>query len=193
MSAQTLDFTDLSPIEEEVKIPGRFFDDDKQRTRNYVMREVSADGARAFRNAKFGAVRFNDQGNPVGMGNLADLEIILIQHCLFEPNANGVGRVTKSCIEKWPGQVTKRLYERAFELSKDALREEEPDKDKLRQRIAEALAVLVKPSAGKAETDLVMPLIGSFEASAKAALTDAGIELTEEPAAKKPLLNGTPN
>lgn len=110
-SNQPLRFDDLAPIEESVSIGGR----------DYILREASTDAARKYRNQMTRCAKMND-GKVSGIGDIADLQPLLVHLCLFTSPVNGNGtpkNVPLEIIYAWPERVTKALYARCKEISPD--------------------------------------------------------------------------
>ncbi len=116
---ETLDFSDLTPTEVSVKLPGG---------RNCILLEATADAAIRFRNATQKARKYED-GKLVALEGLFDPEAQVVADCLYEvgpddqPSRNGSGcfdpskRVTVSAVRSLPVRVQTALYDKLLEIS----------------------------------------------------------------------------
>ena len=126
-------FNDLAPISVPVEIAGK----------QYLLKEASEDAACRFRNARFEGAKLSDDGRMMSVGNMADVEPLLVSLCLFE--LYGVNGDTKerpvllSQVRAWPPRVVKPLFEKVKEMS-DGL-EEKPTKESLTKQIEKLQAL----------------------------------------------------
>ncbi len=104
-------FDDLEPIKIPVFIG----------TKEYVLREASADAAVKYRNAGTKAARMQD-GKLVGLDGVADVVLLLVCGCLFEVKEIGGNRVEGPVSPVWlrtlPYRIVKPLFDRAKAISK---------------------------------------------------------------------------
>lgn len=117
--AKKLSFTtDL--IEVPVEIDGR----------KYCLREVSADGAVAYRNKLLGSAVLgkDEDGNLTAkeIHGLADLPLFLLSKCLFDDKG---ALVPLETLQGWPSRVIDPLAEKAKEISGLGDQEEEVAKN----------------------------------------------------------------
>lgn len=100
-------FDDLTPIEVKVRIENK----------PYVLREATGAAAVQYRNASMRNIRMAD-GKVVGMGDIGELEPLLVSLCLFSADADGkFSSVTVAKIKSWPARVVKDLFNRARAIS----------------------------------------------------------------------------
>ncbi len=182
---EQLDFTSLAPKQQDVILPGSFFPTEKEKVRTCLLREVSAEGARLFMNAKLSSFKINDEGRMIGVGNAADLQGLIVHLSLYERNGDGVLRnVPKTVIAEMPGSVVAQLADAAHKLSKEALREDKPDRTKLISVAVDLLSEIAEVKVGEdheaAASALIEEVVAAFKSS-----------LPERPTAKKFLSNGT--
>lgn len=108
----SLDFTDLAPIELPVKIMGR----------NFLLREASADAAVRYRNCLLRSTRMVD-GKVSGIEGMADAEPLLVSCCLLELIIHSNGEtlkraVTEGDVRRLPNRITAKLFEAAKRISR---------------------------------------------------------------------------
>jgi hypothetical protein len=103
MPDDVTDLGDLAPVTVDYFIGGKPFQ----------LREATSDGAAKFRNAAAGTARITD-GKVSGVGNVGDLEPLLVSLCLFD----GDGKpVPLSVVRQWPGRVVRKLFDKAKTIS----------------------------------------------------------------------------
>lgn len=102
----SLNFDDILPV--EVKFT--------YREKQYVLREATAGIATKYRNLILKSARMKD-GQPSGVDGLVDSEIYLISACLSEITDKGEKLVSEPSVRNLPYRVSKRLFEKAVEIS----------------------------------------------------------------------------
>lgn len=83
--------------------------------KKYILREADGTAACRYNNAKLHGTKFDENGKAVGIGNLADVEPLLVSLCLFEDGAKT--HVPLAVVSAWPYQVIKALFDEAKEIS----------------------------------------------------------------------------
>lgn len=111
MNLEEMVFDDVGLREVPVRLAGK----------HYVLREANAAAARAFRNCWLKGTKLGPDGQPTEANSIADAELVLIHHCLFDRSGRPV---PMNVIQNWSSRVTKALYERALEIS-EGLRQKE--------------------------------------------------------------------
>lgn len=106
-----LDFSDLTPQSVEFEYEGH----------KYVLREATGAVAKKFNNERASRIQYGPNGTIVGIHNLGDLEVLLVQYCLETESGD---KLPTSIIEKWPHRMVKKLYETAETIS--GLKEPDP-------------------------------------------------------------------
>jgi hypothetical protein len=101
---ETFDFDSNEIIEIPVKYKGLA----------YTLREADGDAACQYRNAAMRAMRYSEDGKPVGFTNLADVEPLLVSLCLYDAAGN---RVTRDFARALPSKILKQLFAKAKEIS----------------------------------------------------------------------------
>jgi hypothetical protein len=112
-----LDFNDLAPREEVVRIAGA----------TYVLREASEGAVVQWKNSHLRSTRMTD-GKITSFGDMADSEPLLVHLCLYVPGLDGKirlrdgqpddsTRVPLSRVRSWPARVVKPIFERAKAIS----------------------------------------------------------------------------
>ena len=108
-------FDSLEPIIIPVKLGDKW----------YCLREASESVSCKFQNARLAAARFND-GKLIGVQGAADVEMVLVQGCLFEvkithpngdPDLSALGAVAMGFVGGLKASIVKQLYQRALEIS----------------------------------------------------------------------------
>jgi hypothetical protein len=119
MPDDLFDLGDLEPKSVSYKIGGK----------PYQLREASSAAAAKFRNASISGAKLAD-GKIVGIGNVGDVEPLLVSLCLFQLGTDGVwATVPLDTIKSWPARIVKPLFEMAKEISQlDDAREPPPGK-----------------------------------------------------------------
>jgi len=102
---ESLDFSDLTLIELPVQIGSG----------NYILREASGDVTARFKNALLKGTRFGASGKPESVGNVADLDFLLLEGCLRTENDKPV---SMALLRSWPHRVTEKLVERCKKISR---------------------------------------------------------------------------
>ncbi len=97
-------FDDINEIIIPVKIAGE----------DYTLHEATGDAECKHRNAFVGCMKELVDGKPKGIGNIADVEPLLISLCLRDANSR---LVPESKIRSWPHRVTKTLYDKIRKIS----------------------------------------------------------------------------
>lgn len=119
--ADELDFSDLKPVQIPVKLPAVYANGS-----TFMLCEASAGAAKAYRNAATKMAKFTMDGDKpkvTGIGDIGNLEPIVVSECLFRVGGNGeLSSVTLPFVEGLPERIVKQLYDRAMEIS-PALRE----------------------------------------------------------------------
>lgn len=100
-----MDFDSLDLLTVPVTIAGK----------KYTLREIDTQGACRYNNAKLHGTKFDENGKAVGIGNLADVEPLLVSLCLFEDGQPT--HVPLSVVSAWPYRVVKPLFDKAKEIS----------------------------------------------------------------------------
>lgn len=108
-----LDFNDLEPTQLPVRIGGK----------DYALCEANGAAATKYRNESLRRMKIRD-GKATDVGDLGDLEPLLVSLCLYEATLEGdqVVEVSKTkvpiaTIASWPARVQKRLFEEAKKIS----------------------------------------------------------------------------
>lgn len=78
----------------------------------YTLKQASAEVTRQYRNASARSVRMLD-GKMVGLGDVGDVEMLLVAGCLFK---DGKPMIAPQ-LKEWDGKVTKWLFEKAKAIS----------------------------------------------------------------------------
>jgi hypothetical protein len=117
------DFSSLELIEVPVKI----------KDKSYVLREASEDASAKYRNKQIESTIMVD-GKPSGIRGLADAGALLVASCLWVRDEKGAetGQVPLSFVKALPYRISKKLFEKAKEISelKDTFSREELLKQK---------------------------------------------------------------
>ena len=106
----SLDFNDLTPIEIPVSVAGKSF----------ILREADGDTATKYSNTLTSSFTLGLDGKPSKIGNIADIEPLLVSLCLFPVDNNGnvsPQHVKESVVRKWPARILKEIYAKAKEIS----------------------------------------------------------------------------
>ena len=112
--------------------------------KDYELVEASGDAARRYKNAMSRCAQLNPDGKTVMMRDLADVEPVLVEGCLFSKNP-GTGRfdvpVTRAFVLGLPSNTVTVLYERAKAISKlgseaESIESLKKHRDKLSEQIA---------------------------------------------------------
>ncbi len=135
MEHQLFDDMDIAPREVEFKLGGV----------QHVLKEASADAARRYRNTAVKAAKMSD-GKVTGLDGVADVEPLLVSLCLFKREEKGDKPIKLDDVLKMPSRVTKRMFERAKEISD---LDEGADEESLRKQIAALQQQLDKVVAAK--------------------------------------------
>jgi len=135
------DFSDLQPIEIPVTMPSG---------KKYVLCECNEAGAAEWRNARIYGTQIEQQRDgdtqkflrlPTDLGGIQSL---LLSHCMFHTDSTGQmtgQRVERGTIQSWKSKITRKLYDKALEISdlkEEAETEEDIQKeiDRLNERLA---------------------------------------------------------
>lgn len=111
VSSAPIDLGDISLIEIPYTIGGV----------QYVLREASGEAACSYRNAVFRATELGPDGKPSKIGNMADVEPLLVSLCLFNDQGR---RLNSNELKKWPNRIVKTLFQKVKEISE---LEEQPE------------------------------------------------------------------
>lgn len=127
----------------------------KYRGKSYVLRTASAGAGVKFKNARLRALRMDD-GKLVAFEGAADVEPLLVSLCVFELVRTEDGRevekpVDEAVVRGWPGEMVKKLFDKAMELS--PFLEDSPTVDGLTKEIARLTTRLESLKKGKGEDD----------------------------------------
>jgi hypothetical protein len=137
----SLDFSSLEPIQLPVKIGNECF----------ILREANGLAEIAFQNAINDAIVFQD-GKRVGSKNLADVDSLLLSHCIVRVGDNGgMSAVSVEEIRLWPSKIIKKYYNVVRKISEFDDGETEVELIKQKEEIEKKLAALKngKTSAAK--------------------------------------------
>lgn len=113
---EPLNFDDIALIEIPVKIGSK----------RYVLREATGDAACKYKNAQMACAKFNADGKPAGVGNMADTEPLLVSLCLFEVDDQGQPLKTSvplQTVRGWPARIQKALFEKVQAISQLEIKE----------------------------------------------------------------------
>ena len=143
-----------------------FGDDPKPRQFNvryggkaYVAVEASEGAAVAYNNAMMRAMKMSGQGNITGVDGMAEVEPILVGHCLYEATPAGTlpldqtgdplasALVPPQAIRRWPSRVVKPIFDRIKAISDLGGEETE---EALEKQVRDAQDRLAKYREGKA-------------------------------------------
>jgi hypothetical protein len=120
---EMLDYGDLPPVEIPVKYRGK----------DYILREASEDTACRYKGAFLACAKEWQDGKPVRVEGLPDLEPLLVSLCLFEQLADddprnqprksdgkrlGERQLSPVEVRTWQPHVVKDLYAHAKRISK---------------------------------------------------------------------------
>lgn len=85
----------------------------------YILREADGDATCKWQNKMFRATKLNEQGKPVGLDNVADVEPFFLSLCLYPVVKGEVAAkpVPETTIRKWPHGVIDKLYKRLLDIS----------------------------------------------------------------------------
>lgn len=89
----------------------------------YLLQEASGEAATMYANMLSGAAVFNDQGKPVGIKGVANIEPVLVSMCLVQVIRDADGaikskqRVSQKTVASWPAHVQRALFNRIKEIS----------------------------------------------------------------------------
>ena len=97
------DFNDITRQEVPVRIGDRQF----------TLKEPMCDDVVQWRNLQMATVRFVD-GKPQGVGQIADVEPLLVSLCLFDKDDKNV---PQEHIETWPSKIVSKLYKWLLEVA----------------------------------------------------------------------------
>lgn len=98
---------DLEPITIEVKFRGQ----------DYLLREADEKASVKINNARIAAARFED-GELSRVEKAAEVATLALSLCLVKVDAPGkYSPVDLSTLNAWPARFTKRLYDKAMEIS----------------------------------------------------------------------------
>ena len=114
----SIDLGDISLIEIQYTIGGV----------DYILKEASGDAACQYRNALFKDIQLGPEGKPSKIGNMADVEPLLVSLCLFNPEGR---KIAVDSIRKWPNRIIKQLFEKVKEISD--LNEESDERTQLEE------------------------------------------------------------
>lgn len=128
-------FDDVALREVPVKVGGK----------PYVLKEASAEAVRKYRNAQLRATRVDKDGRPVGLGDMADVELLLVNQCLFDASGR---QVALQVLSSWPGRIVKALFQRAQDISE--LRERDDTEEALTKQLEETQERLARVREAKA-------------------------------------------
>lgn len=99
-------FDTLQPVEVSVKLGGE----------QYWLKEASEAAAVAYRNASAAAVKM-EAGEVSGLGDVGDVEPLLVSYCLWRETPDGRKPVPVSTVRGWPAKVVKAIFNRVKEIS----------------------------------------------------------------------------
>lgn len=136
-----MNFDDIALIEIPVKIGDK----------KYVLREATGEAAAKYKNAQMACAKFNSEGKPSGVGNMADTELLLVHLCLFETDPQGQAtliNVPLPRVRSWPVRITRALFEKAQQISQLEMKE---TKETLTEKIGRLREQLDKVEAGTEE------------------------------------------
>lgn len=98
------DFRDMAPQEAKVALPGGKF---------YLLREASGGAVAKWRNVQLQNVTIGENGKPKSLGNMADLEAVLLGECLYEMSEDGTVAnrpVGADVARMMPDRMSTQLY-----------------------------------------------------------------------------------
>lgn len=111
----------------------------------YILREASEEVAVNYRNKSMDCTMFNEEGKPIGVKGLADVEVLLVSKCLF---TKGNTSVPASTILSWPARTVKALFVKVREIS--GFDDEEETEESLHKQ-QEEIEKKLKKLRGKSE------------------------------------------
>jgi hypothetical protein len=138
-STDELNFESLEPTTVPVTFKGR----------KYVLKEASSDATCKWRNSGLQGAQVRD-GKVSSLGNVADLEPLLVSLCLFDVTDGGEKPVPLKTVREWPYKVVSALFNRARDIS--GLAEEEDTEESLTKRIDELTAKRERLLSGESDS-----------------------------------------
>jgi hypothetical protein len=134
-------FDDLEPRCERFAMGGE----------QYVLREPTESAAVRYRNALAKATKFGPDGKPVGIGDIASADPVLLSDCLFRVTDRGEQQVSTDEILKWTARRVKPLLARLKEMGELEEKDTPESLGEKIDRLKEQRAKLVGGDEGEPE------------------------------------------
>jgi DNA-binding transcriptional MerR regulator len=110
-------------------------------TATYLLKEPSESASCKWRDALVKATKLDNQGKPIGMGDISDSDALLLSLCLFKRENGDDIPVDKKLILGWPARVVRPLVEACKEMGgmddeEETLEQLEERKQEIEEKIA---------------------------------------------------------